>query len=1055
MLKASPLMKSKSTDLMESGSGAGSSGSKVGEVDTPDKSIPTNNTNSNIDPITTITPNTTTNTTLNSGNGFSFTKQEQDNVYKQGSRLSISPFLFAQNRQDLLGSILNTFTDTNTAPITAGSASKMDPPRKLFDGNYPYARNSISNYLYYDNGNSRGSIFLPPISQPAGSGNTSGIAGNANGSNPVNSRSNSIFSSLIQIPGSASGSISGASSAVNTAASKSSTSGSTISQQKPLPIHENPNQQQLGTPGQPPIDVSLEDLEYLLNNRESLSGLFSFQSPDRSNSMDGSFWDNIQLPQQQPQSQSNHPHQQAQNQQNPIQQQFNQQQSSNSARPSSGSSLGDILAFLTQGGVDYNGMTEEQRRDLILRIMNDPAIRKSISIAKQMQQGSNNMSGLGGQFNQQQYVPQQQIVLNNPSNQQVPQVAAKLREDIFKSDKLSPGSRMSGRFDAGKSLEQERYSPTSSLSSKSAGGPGAALQQIQHADDSHSPKTSPSGSSGVISGRPSIDLSGNMSTRYFSQAQQQPQSPNSNISRTLNNPYLSNNPYTNQSFGYQQLQLPQHQIQPQHQIAHLMTPLNQQQGQLDHQQLENAMHQTGAQARYGESPNSGTNQSPISTNSETESTKLSNKRQKRSRKKNSNFARTKNASTYSPPLIIGSNTSTDPSLLPAQQIAKLEDGRPLLGATKIDQLMLVIQARDKGVTNSIQQAPDGSILTSVDKLNSILPAPMSLVGRVMKALLKKAQTDENDPKKKKEKTQKCPYCLKNFTHTTHLEVHIRSHIGYKPYECSYCHKKFTQGGNLRTHLRLHTGEKPFKCDICQRSFSRKGNLEAHKLTHEHLKPYECKLDGCDKFFTQLGNLKSHQNKFHLETLTRLTHKLAELSGPALDNLPQSEKDLLMYFKGLYKNSNRGIRGRGKKVTDENGSGNGTNNNGMGNNLSPSFVNPQMPSSVGINQSQGQNQNQNQKQSQSQPVMHSMLAPLLNNAVGTNSVVGGGQPPFQPRIMLPHKQQQQQQQQQQLQQHLQQLQQQSETQTQSNPSQQLPLMLVMMNNMLDNTGIFQN
>lgn len=135
-------------------------------------------------------------------------------------------------------------------------------------------------------------------------------------------------------------------------------------------------------------------------------------------------------------------------------------------------------------------------------------------------------------------------------------------------------------------------------------------------------------------------------------------------------------------------------------------------------------------------------------------------------------------------------------------------------------------------------------------------------------------------------------------------MHIRSHIGYKPFECLYCGRKFTQGGNLRTHLRLHTGEKPFTCNVCNRSFNRKGNLAAHKLTHENLKPYECKLDNCDKSFSQLGNLKLHQNRFHLETLNTLTKTIA-------NNLPFEDQELLAYFKDLYKNSNKGIRGRGK------------------------------------------------------------------------------------------------------------------------------------------------
>lgn len=248
-------------------------------------------------------------------------------------------------------------------------------------------------------------------------------------------------------------------------------------------------------------------------------------------------------------------------------------------------------------------------------------------------------------------------------------------------------------------------------------------------------------------------------------------------------------------------------------------------------------------------------------------------------------------------------------LVPAQQYATSEDGRPLLGATKVDQLMLVIQAREKGNTTAIRQAADGSILANPEPGSEpLLPAPVDLVGGLEKPT---REDQESNRKRRRGKKQQCPYCSKTFNQTTHLDVHVRSHIGYKPFQCSVCSKRFTQGGNLRTHMRLHTGEKPFSCEICERSFSRKGNLAAHMLTHNKEKPFQCRLDNCDRSFTQLGNLKSHQNKFHLPTLTSLTQKLANITGDALAQLPKEEKELLDYFAKLYKNSNKGIRGRGK------------------------------------------------------------------------------------------------------------------------------------------------
>ncbi|ODV85940.1 hypothetical protein CANARDRAFT_28005 [[Candida] arabinofermentans NRRL YB-2248] len=271
------------------------------------------------------------------------------------------------------------------------------------------------------------------------------------------------------------------------------------------------------------------------------------------------------------------------------------------------------------------------------------------------------------------------------------------------------------------------------------------------------------------------------------------------------------------------------------------------------------------------------------------------------------------------------------TLIAANEAMQTEDGRPLIGATKVDQLMLVIQARKKGLTGDIKQAPDGTIMeevgttvgqpSSLNQLSSsVLPNPVDLVGGVEK------------PNIRGQKLHQCQYCFKKFTQSTHLEVHIRSHIGLKPYECSFCSKRFTQGGNLRTHLRLHTGEKPFNCDICKKSFSRKGNLQAHMRTHENHRPFECKFDSCGKRFTQLGNLKAHQNRFHLKTLNELTNKLAHITDTgSFDALPLKEKDLLLYFSDLYKNLNRGIRGRGRGMKGEDSAspdGSGNDNHGQ-------------------------------------------------------------------------------------------------------------------------------
>ena len=154
-------------------------------------------------------------------------------------------------------------------------------------------------------------------------------------------------------------------------------------------------------------------------------------------------------------------------------------------------------------------------------------------------------------------------------------------------------------------------------------------------------------------------------------------------------------------------------------------------------------------------------------------------------------------------------------------------------------------------------------------------------------------------------------CGKAFYQKTHLEIHTRAHTGVKPFVCKEptCGQRFSQLGNLKTHERRHTGERPYHCDICGKTFAQHGNVRAHKIVHTAAKPFTCKLDSCNKQFTQLGNLKSHQNKFHVETIRRLKARFENIrEGDVVDVW---EKEMWEYFGSLYKNCNKGIKGRGK------------------------------------------------------------------------------------------------------------------------------------------------
>lgn len=226
---------------------------------------------------------------------------------------------------------------------------------------------------------------------------------------------------------------------------------------------------------------------------------------------------------------------------------------------------------------------------------------------------------------------------------------------------------------------------------------------------------------------------------------------------------------------------------------------------------------------------------------------------------------------------------------------------PIVGATEVDHLMLIIQAQEKHAEK--MRRGEVSEPFKLDDELKLLPSQGSLNGGVGK------RSTDNVLK------YKCnfPDCDKSFSQKTHLEIHGRSHTGERPYVCDFegCGKRFSQRGNLRTHRRSHTGEKPYKCDICGKQFAQRGNFRAHKLIHENYRPFVCKLDKCNKTFTQLGNLKAHQNKFHQDTVNSLTQKFKYYGANQMNMIPAEEMEVFKYFADLYKNSNRGIKGRGK------------------------------------------------------------------------------------------------------------------------------------------------
>ncbi|KAK7531366.1 uncharacterized protein J3D65DRAFT_560033 [Phyllosticta citribraziliensis] len=195
------------------------------------------------------------------------------------------------------------------------------------------------------------------------------------------------------------------------------------------------------------------------------------------------------------------------------------------------------------------------------------------------------------------------------------------------------------------------------------------------------------------------------------------------------------------------------------------------------------------------------------------------------------------------------------------------------------------------------------------------------VDNLMRAIQAKHQPEKPkrvapvDPQVKtcqKPKKYRCdrPDCDMSFAQKTHLEIHIRKHSGEKPFHPGN-NQTSLNANTGQTHERRHTGEKPYSCTTCGKLFAQRGNVRQHMNTHSRTKPFICKLERCGKQFSQLGNLKSHQNKFHANEIKILTSKFASFGEN--DFASVEDKELWEYFSEVYKNSNKGIKGRGKDI----------------------------------------------------------------------------------------------------------------------------------------------
>jgi len=108
----------------------------------------------------------------------------------------------------------------------------------------------------------------------------------------------------------------------------------------------------------------------------------------------------------------------------------------------------------------------------------------------------------------------------------------------------------------------------------------------------------------------------------------------------------------------------------------------------------------------------------------------------------------------------------------------------------------------------------------------------------------------------------CTFCNKQYKILTKCEIHIRSHLGVKPFECQICKRTYLKRRILNEHYSIHRGEKLYKCKLCDSSYRHRKNFKNHAERHEEFNSsYLCEI--CHKNFHVQFDYWSHVTAKHI------------------------------------------------------------------------------------------------------------------------------------------------------------------------------------------------
>lgn len=125
------------------------------------------------------------------------------------------------------------------------------------------------------------------------------------------------------------------------------------------------------------------------------------------------------------------------------------------------------------------------------------------------------------------------------------------------------------------------------------------------------------------------------------------------------------------------------------------------------------------------------------------------------------------------------------------------------------------------------------------------------------------RSKHRDPEARK---HACNICNRKFVEKQGYTIHMRRHLGVKPYPCSLCSKSFVSPDDLKKHINSHKNGHPGKCFYCDDEYQTRRAMELHLINKHNIKPQQvggnrvkkCICDICNKGFYDNHQLTKHR-----------------------------------------------------------------------------------------------------------------------------------------------------------------------------------------------------